>query len=543
MDCSKEVVYQVYPKSFQDTTGNGTGDLKGITSHLDYLKDLGITCIWLNPIYPSPQNDNGYDVSDYTAIDPAYGTMADLEELVAQAKKRGIRIMLDMVFNHTSTGHEWFKKALAGDPDYKDFYIWKKGSNGQPPTNWVSKFGGSAWKYVPEFDEYYLHLFDVSQADLNWKNPKVRDELVNVLKFWIGKGVGGFRFDVINLIDKKSFGSHEGTEGKEFYTDGPLVGSYLHELYERALKEGDVMTVGEMGATTIESCAEYSNPDNEELSMCFSFHHLKVDYENKQKWSLAPFDFLELKNLLNSWDVEIEKRNGWNALFWNCHDQPRSISRFGDPVNYPEESGKMLAAVNFTRRGTPYIHYGEEIGMKNLETKCAADYADIESHNAAKTMAAQGKSDEEILATLQAKSRDNGRIPMQWNASRNGDFTSGTPWLMANNDLDQVNVEAQLQDPNSIYSYYKQLIELKKTNPILRQGSTIPILEEDPMIYGYKRTLGDQEILCLHNFYSQNATHSLELENYSRILSNYPDWDGQAKELRPYESLILQKKA
>lgn len=543
MDCSKEVVYQVYPKSFQDTTGNGTGDLKGITSHLDYLKDMGITCIWLNPIYPSPQNDNGYDVSDYTAIDPAYGTMADFEELVAQAKKRGIRIMLDMVFNHTSTGHEWFKKALAGDPDYKDFYIWKKGSNGQPPTNWVSKFGGSAWKYVPEFDEYYLHLFDVSQADLNWKNPKVRDELVNVLKFWIGKGVGGFRFDVINLIDKKSFGSHEGTEGKEFYTDGPLVGSYLHELYERALKEGDVMTVREMGATTIESCAEYSNPDNEELSMCFSFHHLKVDYENKQKWSLAPFDFLELKNLLNSWDVEIEKRNGWNALFWNCHDQPRSISRFGDPVNYPEESGKMLAAVNFTRRGTPYIHYGEEIGMKNLETKCAADYADIESHNAAKTMAAQGKSDEEILATLQAKSRDNGRIPMQWNASRNGDFTSGTPWLMANNDLDQVNVEAQLQDPNSIYSYYKQLIELKKTNPILRQGSTISILEEDPMIYGYKRTLGDQEILCLHNFYSQNATHSLELENYSRILSNYPDWDGQAKELHPYESLILQKKA
>lgn len=541
MDCSREVVYQVYPKSFQDTTGNGIGDLQGIISRLDYIKDLGATCIWLNPIYPSPQKDNGYDVADYMAIDPVYGTMEDFEKLVAEAKKRGIRIMLDMVFNHTSTEHEWFKKAMAGDPHYRDYYIWKKGNNGQEPTNWVSKFGGSAWKYVPEFDEYYLHLFDESQADLNWKNPEVREQLANVLKFWISKGVGGFRFDVINLIDKTAFESHEGTEGKEFYTDGPLVNTYLHELYERALKETDPMTVGEMGATTIESCAQYSNPENEELSMCFSFHHLKVDYENKEKWTLVPFDFLELKRLLNSWDVEIEKRNGWNALFWNCHDQPRSISRFGDPVNYPKESGKMLAAVNFTRRGTPYIHYGEELGMKNLQTSCVDDYVDVESHNAVKAMAAAGKSEKEIMAILQAKSRDNGRIPMQWTNQKHGGFTSGTPWLMSNNDTAVINAQAEIVDPDSIYNYYKKLISLKKENPVLQYGSTVPVLEDDLMIYGYKRILEDEEILCLHNFYGKNAPLSMNLESYERLLSNYPDWDKSAKALRPFESLILKK--
>ena len=545
MDCSRQVVYQIYPKSFQDTTGNGLGDLKGILSHLDYLQDLGVTMLWLNPIFPSPQNDNGYDVSNYTAINPDYGTMEDFEQLVAEAKKRGIGIMLDMVFNHTSTEHEWFQKALAGDPKYKNYYFWKKGKNGGLPNNWPSKFGGPAWQYVPEFDEYYLHLYDPTQADLNLSNPEVRKELVDVLNFWIDKGVSGFRFDVINVINKTSFeDAPQGSEGKEFYTDGPKVNDYLHQFYVEALSRIDPITVGEMSATTVEKCAGYSKPENEELSMCFNFHHLKVDYKDKQKWTMMPFDFQELKNLFFTWDTQMEKEGGWNALFWNCHDQPRALSRFGDPVHYPKESAKMLAAVTFTRRGMPYLLYGDKIGMTNLHTASVHDYVDIESLNAANMLKEQGKTDEEILAILQAKSRDNGRTPMQWtNKKPNAGFSEGKPWLKVNDNAETINVESVLQDDDSIYAYYQKLIELKKTNPILQHGHTVPLLESDDNLYAYARRLGDQEILCIHNFYGNDAPLSLELQGYRRILSNYPDFDESAYSLRPYESLILEKNA
>lgn len=550
-DCSQEVVYQIYPKSFQDTDDDGLGDLQGIIQHLDYLQTLGVTCIWLNPIYPSPQNDNGYDVTDYIAINPDYGTMADFEQLVQESAKRGISIMLDMVFNHTSTEHEWFKKALANDPHYKNYYIWKKSKNGQLPTNWPSKFGGPCWQYVEQFDEYYLHLFDPTQADLNLSNPDVRDELVKILKFWLDKGVRGFRFDVINLIDKMSYEDAHGTEGKEYYTDGPKVGTYINELYERALKEYDPMTVGEMSATTIQKCAQYSNPKNNELTMCFNFHHLKVDYFNKEKWTLMPFDFQELKSLFNAWDVEMEKEGGWNALFWNCHDQPRSLSRFGDPVHYPKESAKMLAAINFTRRGTPYIHYGEEIGMTNLNTHSITEYRDVESLNAAKMLKEKGYSEQEILDILHAKSRDNGRIPMQWNNTKNGGFSTVEPWLESNDNLDTVNVKSCLEDPDSIFYYYQKLIQLKKKNLALRYGTTIPELVEDPSLYAYRRVLDakdphnptgkEEEILCIHNFYDKEANCTLNLNGYTRVLSNYEDFDASKTTLRPYESLILKR--
>lgn len=544
MDCSKQVVYQIYPKSFQDTTGNGRGDLNDITSHLDYLQDLGITMIWFNPIFPSPQKDNGYDVSNYTAINPDYGTMDDFETLVREAGKRGIGIMLDMVFNHTSTEHEWFQKALAGNRKYKDYYIWKKGKDGHLPTNWPSKFGGPAWQYVEKFDEYYLHLFDPTQADLNLANPDVRNELVNVLKFWIEKGVKGFRFDVVNLIDKMAFeDAPEGSEGKEFYTDGPKVNDYLHQLHVEALGNADVLTVGEMSATSVEKCSGYSKPENEELSMCFNFHHLKVDYKDKQKWTLMPFDFQELKDLFFEWDVKMEEEGGWNALFWNCHDQPRALSRFGDPVHYPKESAKMLASVIFTRRGTPYFLYGDEIGMTNLNSRSVADYDDVESHNAADMLKhEQHKSDDEILAILQAKSRDNSRTPMQWTNGTNGGFTSGQPWLRLNDNLETVNAESVLQEEDSIYDYYKKLIALKKTNPILQHGTTRTLLQTDKNLYAYVRELDSEEILCVHNFFGHPAPLSLDLHEYERILSNYSDFDPDALALRPYESLILKKK-
>lgn len=541
-DCSKEVVYQIYPKSFQDSNGTGLGDLKGIISRLDYLQELGVTYLWLNPIYPSPQNDNGYDISDYLGINPDYGTMEDFETLVQEADKKGIKIMLDMVFNHCSTEHPWFKKALSGELRYKNYFIWKKARpDGSLPTNWPSKFGGPAWQYVPEFDEYYLHLYDPTQADLDWKNPEVRNEFIKILKFWISKGVGGFRFDVINVIDKVSFENANGTEGKEFYTDGPNVGTYIHQLYEEAMKETDPMTVGEMSATTIQKCAGYSNPKNEELTMCFNFHHLKVDYENQQKWTVAPFDFHELKRLFNTWDVEMEKEGGWNAIFWNCHDQPRSLSRFGDPVHFPKESAKMLATVSFTRRGTPYIHYGEEIGMTNLNSNSISDYQDIESHNAAAMLRKEGKTESEILNILQQKSRDNGRIPMQWDNTQNGGFTTGTPWLRSNDNYNLINAEQSRQDPDSIYHYYRRLIDLKKTNPILQKGTTIPLLENNDSIYAYRRILNGEEILCIHNFYGKETPLPLSIEGYTCLLSNYSDFNEKSSTLRPYESLVLKK--
>ncbi|WP_296884026.1 alpha,alpha-phosphotrehalase [Thomasclavelia sp.] len=540
-----KVVYQIYPKSFQDSNNDGFGDINGIIKHLDYLEKLGVDYIWLNPIFVSPQNDNGYDIEDYYAIDPSYGTMADLEKLISEAKKHNIYLMFDMVFNHTSTNHQWFKKALNDEQKYKDYYIFKKGKNGNPPTNWQSKFGGNAWKYVEKFDEYYLHLFDETQADLNWKNPEVRKEMANIVNFWIEKGIKGFRFDVINLIDKESFEDDYEGVGKRFYTDRPLVHTYLQELAQNSFgKYDDIITVGEMSATSIDNCVGYTNPNNHELSMVFSFHHLKVDYKNKEKWTLMPFDFQELKQLLNDWQLGMQEGHGWNALFWCCHDQPRVLSRFGDDKNYPKESAKMLATTIHLLRGTPYIYQGEEIGMTNAYFDNIEQYQDVESLNAFKILKQNGMSEDEIYQILQSKSRDNARTPMQWNNHRYAGFSNVEPWIAVNENYHDINVENNLKDLDSVFYYYQKLIKLRKQYSVILQGAYEPLLLDHPTIFAYKRIDQNDEIIVYNHFYDDNqSTITVDASQYDILLSNVQrNTLEDTIILKPYESLVLIKK-
>lgn len=540
-----KVVYQIYPKSFQDSNNDGFGDINGIIKHLDYLEKLGVDYIWLNPIFVSPQNDNGYDIEDYYAIDPSYGTMADLEKLISEAKKHNIYLMFDMVFNHTSTNHQWFKKALNGEQKYKDYYIFKKGKNGNPPTNWQSKFGGNAWKYVEKFDEYYLHLFDETQADLNWKNPEVRKEMANIVNFWIEKGIKGFRFDVINLIDKESFEDDYEGVGKRFYTDRPLVHTYLQELAQNSFgKYDDIITVGEMSATSIDNCVGYTNPNNHELSMVFSFHHLKVDYKNKEKWTLMPFDFQELKQLLNDWQLGMQEGHGWNALFWCCHDQPRVLSRFGDDKNYPKESAKMLATTIHLLRGTPYIYQGEDIGMTNAYFDNIEQYQDVESLNAFKILKQNGMSEDEIYQILQSKSRDNARTPMQWNNHCYAGFSNVEPWIAVNENYHDINVENNLKDLDSVFYYYQKLIKLRKQYSVILQGAYEPLLLDHPTIFAYKRIDQNDEIIVYNHFYDDNqSTITVDASQYDILLSNVQrNTLEDTIILKPYESLVLIKK-
>ena len=414
-DFSNKVVYQIYPKSFRDTNGDGIGDIPGVMEKLDYLQDLGVDYLWLTPFFASPQRDNGYDVADYRKINPMFGTMEDVENLISESKKRGIGLMLDMVFNHTSTEHEWFQKALAGDEKYQNYYIFREGTADQCPTNWQSKFGGTAWEYVPELGKWYLHLFDVTQADLNWDNPEVREELKEILRFWKEKGIRAFRFDVINLISKpeKMEDDFEG-DGRRFYSDGPHIHEYLKEMVRDTGIE-DFVTVGEMSSTSVEHCIRYSSPKEKELSMCFSFHHLKVDYKNGDKWALMEPDYRALKSLFEEWQMKMQTGNGWNALFWCNHDQPRIVSRMGNETTYWKESAKMLAGMIHLMRGTPYIYQGEEIGMLNAHYPSIDQYRDVESLNYYQILIRQGKSEKEALEILSARSRDNSRTPMQWN--------------------------------------------------------------------------------------------------------------------------------
>lgn len=544
-DFKDKVVYQIYPRSFKDSSGNGIGDLKGIVSKLDYLQELGIDYIWMNPIFLSPQNDNGYDVADYRAIDPQYGTMEDLEELIEEAKKRNIYLMFDMVFNHTSTSHEWFQKALQGDPKYRNYYIFKEPkADGGMPNNWQSKFGGPAWKYVPELGQYYLHLFDESQADLNWENDEVIEELADVIRFWLDKGVRGFRFDVINEIAKSSFADDPNEfDGRQYYTDQPKNHDYLHHLHQLSFPKDDpyFITVGEMSSTTVGNCQKYTDPKNEELTMAFNFHHLKVDYKDKQKWTLMDFDFHELKELFFEWQEGMQEHDGWNALFWNCHDQPRSLSRFGDPAGYPKQSAKMLATAIHLMQGTPYIYQGEEIGMENAGFTDLGQYRDVESINAYHILKKQGKSDETIYAILREKSRDNARTPMQWDDSDNAGFTSGTPWIGTNPNYRQVNVEEALKDKDSVFYHYKKLIGLRKNHPAISRGRFIPILKEHDQVYGYIRQDEKETILVLNNFYGKDCSVDLgeidELDRFGTLISNYPEQDlSHHMNLRPYES-------
>lgn len=537
-----KVVYQIYPKSFQDTDGDGFGDLRGVIEHLDYLAELGVDYLWITPFFTSPQYDNGYDIADYRNIDPRYGTMEDFDELVREAAKRGMYLMMDMVLNHTSTKHEWFQKALKGDPKYRNYYIFQKGKNGLPPTNWVSKFGGNAWSYLPETDEYYLHLFHVTQADLNWENPEVRQDIYDTVNFWLEKGVKGLRFDVINLISKPDVYEDdlEG-DGHRFYTDGPKIHQYLQELNENTFgKYDDVVTVGEMSSTTLENSIRYSNPESNELSMIFSFHHLKVDYPSGNKWEIEPFRFHDLKKHLFTWQEEMEKGGGWNALFWCNHDQPRIVSRIGNEKEYRVKSAKCLATAIHGLKGTPYIYQGEEIGMTNAGYTSIDEYMDIESLNYYNILKLQGKSEEEVIRILGAKSRDNSRTPMQWDASENAGFTKGTPWLKVCDRYKEINTESR-HEPDSVFQYYKELVKLRKELPVIQKGAVTPLLREDKEILAYKREYQGKELYVFCNFFDGEVKVPYSIpEDCKSILSNYGE-EISPKELvlRPYEAVMF----
>lgn len=536
-DFKNKTVYQIYPKSFRDSNQDGVGDLRGVLEKLDYLQELGVDYLWLTPFFVSPQNDNGYDVADYRNIDPLFGTMEDLEELIAGADRRGIGLMLDMVFNHTSTEHEWFQKALMGDPEYMDYYIFKAGAPEKAPTNWVSKFGGPAWEYVPHLEKWYLHLFDVTQADLNWENPKVREELKEVIRFWKEKGIKGFRFDVVNLISKPEiFEDDSQGDGRRFYTDGRHVHEFLKELvYDTGIE--DMVTVGEMSSTSLDNCIRYSNPEEKELSMCFNFHHLKVDYKNGNKWELMDPDIRALKCLFEEWQTGMQKAGGWNAVFWCNHDQPRIVSRFGDDKKYWKESAKMLAAAIHLMRGTPYIYQGEELGMTNAGYRDISQYRDVESLNYYEILLSQGKTPGEALDILSARSRDNGRTPMQWTAGENAGFSEASPWIGLPENYKTINAESEAADEDSILSFYKALIRLRKENPVIAEGEIEFLLQETPDVLAYKRSLGGEEMLVLCNFKDGEVVlEELSQEGYHKILGNYKDC---APSLRPYEAVVF----
>ncbi|WP_161520023.1 MULTISPECIES: alpha,alpha-phosphotrehalase [Bacillus] len=548
-DWHKSVVYQIYPKSFNSYYNRETGDIKGVTEKLDYLKELGVDYIWLTPIYQSPQNDNGYDVSDYYSIDPSYGTMEEFEELLAEAKVRNIEIMLDIVVNHSSTEHKWFKEAKEDkNSPYRNYYIWRDEKN-----NWQSKFGGSAWKYDEKTKQYYLHLFDETQADLNWENEKLREEVYDMMRFWLDKGVTGFRLDVINLISKdQCFLNDEGStatsDGRKYYTDGPRVHEYLQEMNRNVFAGKDVITVGEMSSTTIDNCIKYSNPERNELSMTFSFHHLKVDYPNGDKWTKADFDFIKLKEIMSNWQIEMQKGGGWNALFWCNHDQPRIVSRFGDDGKYRNESAKMLATVMHMLQGTPYIYQGEEIGMTNPKFESIEQYRDVESLNIYDIKLKEGLSKEEIIGILKQKSRDNSRTPMHWNEEVNSGFTTSTPWISAAENFKEINVEKALEDKESVFYHYKKLIELRKTYDVITEGEYAILDKNDPKIWAYTRTTESEVLLVINNFYGEEITYSVpahvQLEGMKQevLLSNYKDVskDIAKLNLRPYESIVYR---
>lgn len=549
----KAVVYQIYPKSFKDTTGNGVGDLQGIIDKLDYLRDLGVDMIWLTPIYDSPQKDNGYDISDYYRINPEYGTMETFELLLKEAHARGIKMIMDIVVNHTSTEHRWFQEASSSrDNPYRNFYIWKDGVDGGPPNNWQSKFGGNAWQYDEKTDQYYLHLYDVTQADLNWENPALRESVYQMMNFWLEKGVDGFRLDVINVISKNQDFPNDTLEtatddGRKYYTDGPRIHEFLKEMNQQVFSRvPDSITVGEMSSTSIENCVKYTNPNEHELAMIFSFYHLKVDYPNGEKWAKAEFDFLKLKQILRDWQYGMQEGGGWNALFWCNHDQPRAISRFGDDGRYHRESAKMLATTIHLLQGTPYIYQGEEIGMTNPSFDKIKDYRDVESVNACYQLREQGKTEAEIMEILKQKSRDNARTPMQWDRSPNSGFTTGTPWIKVAGNYERINVEEAIQDPDSIYHHYRQLIQLRKQYEGIAYGDFQMILDEHPQIFAYLRTYKNETLLVVNNFYGKEAAFELpadiQLAGRARLLlSNYHDTKNQVDRmaLRPYESAVF----
>ncbi|ALP90652.1 alpha-glucosidase [Clostridium butyricum] len=541
------VVYQIYPRSFKDSNGDGIGDLKGIIEKLDYLNYLGIDVIWLSPVYKSPNDDNGYDISDYQNIMDEFGTMKDFDELLRECHKRNIKIMMDLVVNHTSDEHSWFMESKKSkNNEYRDYYVWKEGINGQPPNNWESVFSGPAWQYDEETQMYYLHLFSKKQPDLNWENPKLRNEIYSMMKWWLDKGVDGFRMDVINFISKdQNFPNGENGDFGPYAMNGPRIHEFLKEMKQMVLKEKDLITVGEMPGVTVEQGNLYTGKDRDELNMVFQFEHMDIGNGEFGKWHKNSFKLTELKRIMTKWQKGLEN-NGWNSLYWNNHDQPRVVSRFGDDKKYWNKSAKMLATCLHMMQGTPYIYQGEEIGMTNVAFEKLSDYKDIEILNAYEDLVVKkGRSHEEMMQGIYDRGRDNARTPMQWNDSENGGFTLGTPWIKVNPNYKSINVEEEINNEDSILNYYKKLIKIRKDNEIVVYGKYDLLLEESEEIYSYMRTLNNERLLVICSFSKEETTFNLpsEVEYNSKklLIGNYDvciDEQLENIKLRPYECRV-----
>ena len=526
------VIYQIYPRSFYDSNVDGIGDLQGIIKKLDYLKELGVGAIWLSPVYRSPQDDNGYDISDYQDIDPIFGNLADMDELIAEAKKRDIRIVMDLVLNHTSDEHPWFIEAKKGkDNPYHDFYVWREGKEGVLPNGLKSAFCGPAWEWVPELGEYYLHQFSVKQPDLNWENPRVREKIYEMIRWWMEKGVGGFRLDVIDLIGKET--------DRMVMAEGKMLHPYIQEMSRETFQKGDLVTVGEAWSATPASAMLYSNPDGSELSMVFQFEHMLLDQEpGKQKWDLRSLPFVEFKKVLFKWQSSLYQK-GWNSLFFSNHDLPRSVSHFGNDGQYRVESAKMLATILHGLQGTPYVYQGEELGMTNVQFGIE-DYRDIEILNMYKERMEQGYAEEYIMESIYAKGRDNARTPMQWDDGNNAGFTQGSPWLRLNPNYTEINAKQALADPDSVFYYYQKLIRLRKEESVLTEGKTVPIMEEDEKVFAYIRESEEADLLVLGNFTEETAAYQAPdaFRGQETLISNYAD-EGEFGLLRPFEAKMV----
>lgn len=547
----ESVVYQIYPRSFYDSDGDGIGDLNGITEKLDYLKELGVDVIWLSPVYDSPNDDNGYDIRNYREIMKEFGTMEDYDRMLAKAHRLGLKIVMDLVVNHTSDEHAWFVESRKSKENpYRDYYIWREGKDGKEPNNWGSCFSGSAWKYEAETDMYYLHLFSEKQPDLNWDNPAVREEVFSMMNWWLDKGVDGFRMDVISLISKdKTF--PDGVPGINGYAsfnepaNGPHVHEYLREMREKVLDGRDTLTVGECSGVTLEEAKKYAGSDGRELNMVFQFEHMDVDADGTNKWSDRKMDLRDLKEIMTRWEKGLENI-AWNSLFLENHDQPRSVSRFGNDGEYRELSAKMLATWLHMMQGTPYIYQGQELGMTNVPFRNVSDFRDLDSINAYNELTEAGVfSSEEMLQYLRYKSRDNARTPFHWNAGENAGFSEGKPWIMVNPNYKEINAEDQMNRENSVFRYYQKLIRLRKEQEIVVYGTYDLLLEEDKELYVYTRTLGREKLLVICNFYGNTRPFTLpeeiDLQKTEILLHNYNDVSlREILELRPYEAIVLK---